>query len=219
MNVRVKFFASFREIARERERTVDVPEGTTPARLLADLARELPALDRLRSSTVFAVNGDYAQGDHPLKDGDEVAFIPPVSGGENMYEITDKELRLEDVAARVRDPSCGAVTLFIGTVRDVSKGRKVLYLEYEAYKEMAEKKLAEIGDEIRERWGLDRVAISHRVGHLDLGEASVIIAVASPHRGEAFEACRHAIETLKKTVPIWKKEVWEDGEVWIGMEG
>ncbi len=219
MKVRVKFFASFREIARERERVADVPEGSTPASLLADLSQELPGLEGLRSSTVYAVNGDYAAGDRPLKDGDEVAFIPPVSGGESMFEITDQELSLENVAARVRDPSCGAVTIFVGTVRDVSKGRKVLYLEYEAYKEMAEKKLAEIGEEIRTRWGLDRVAISHRVGHLDLGDASVIIAVASPHRSESFEACRHAIEAIKKIVPIWKKEVWENGEVWVGMEG
>lgn len=219
MKVRVKFFASFREIARERERLADVPEGSTPASLLAQLAQELPALEGLRSSTVYAVNGDYVAGDCPLREGDEVAFIPPVSGGTSMYEVTDQKLSLEDVAAKVRDPSCGAITVFVGSVRDVSKGRKVLYLEYEAYKEMAEKKLAEIGDEIRSRWGLDRVAISHRVGHLDLGEASVVIAVASPHRAEAFEACRHAIETLKKTVPVWKKEVWEDGEVWVGMEG
>ncbi|MDP2935426.1 MAG: molybdenum cofactor biosynthesis protein MoaE [Dehalococcoidia bacterium] len=136
-----------------------------------------------------------------------------------MYEITERELSVEEVEAKVRHPSCGAITIFVGTVRDVSKGRKVLYLEYEAYKEMAEKKLAEIGEEIKSRWGLERVAITHRVGRLALGEASVVIAVASPHRAEAFEACRYAIETLKKTVPIWKKEVWEDGEVWVGMEG
>lgn len=136
-----------------------------------------------------------------------------------MYEITEAELSVEEVAAKVRHPSCGAITIFVGTVRDVSRGRSVLYLEYEAYKEMAERKLAEIGEDIRGRWGLDRVAITHRVGRLELGEASVVIAIASPHRAEAFDACRHAIETLKTTVPIWKKEVWEDGEVWVGMEG
>ncbi|HLC21093.1 MAG TPA: molybdenum cofactor biosynthesis protein MoaE [Candidatus Methylomirabilis sp.] len=136
-----------------------------------------------------------------------------------MYEITEGELSVEEVASKVGHPSCGAITIFVGTVRDVSRGRKVLYLEYEAFKEMAERKLAEIGESIRTRWGLDRVAITHRVGRLDLGEASVVIAVASPHRAEAFEACRHAIETLKKTVPIWKKEVWEGGEMWVGMEG
>jgi len=136
-----------------------------------------------------------------------------------MYEITEGELSVEEVTSKVGHPSCGAITIFVGTVRDVSRGRKVLYLEYEAFKEMAERKLAEIGESIRTRWGLDRVAITHRVGRLDLGEASVVIAVASPHRAEAFEACRHAIETLKKTVPIWKKEVWEGGEMWVGMEG
>lgn len=136
-----------------------------------------------------------------------------------MYEITEREISVEEVEAKVRHPSCGAITIFVGTVRDVSRGRNVLYLEYEAFKEMAEKKLAEIGEEVRIRWGLERVAITHRVGRLALGEASVVIAVASPHRAEAFEACRYAIETLKETVPIWKKEVWEDGEVWVGMEG
>ncbi len=269
MNVKVRFFASFREIARERERILEVALGTTPAGLLADLAQEFPALAGLRANAIFAVNGDYVAGDTALNDGDEVVFIPPVSGGQGdrrqtegsggvpphsfippasggwagrretggsggvppssfippiggrqgMYQITEGELSVEDVAAKVRHSSCGAITIFVGTVRDVSKGRKVLYLEYEAYKEMAEKKLAEIGEEIRSRWGLDRVAISHRVGRLDLGEASVVIAVASPHRAEAFEACRLAIEALKKTVPIWKKEVWEDGEVWVGLEG
>ncbi len=219
MKIRIKFFASFREITRERERVADVPAGSTPASLLVVLSGEFPALDRFNTTTAFAVNGTYSAPDVPLQDGDELAFIPPVSGGGGRYVVTDQELCLEEVAARVRDPSCGAVTVFEGSVRDVSRGRKVLYLEYEAYKEMAEKKLAEIGDDIRARWGLDRVAISHRVGRLELGEASVIIAVASPHRPEAFEACRYAIETLKKTVPIWKKEVWEDGEVWVGMEG
>ncbi|MDP2727788.1 MAG: MoaD family protein [Dehalococcoidia bacterium] len=219
MRVKIRFFASFREIAREKERTADVAIGSTPASLLATLAQEFPDMEGLRSTTVFAVNGDYVKWDRVLKDGDEVTFIPPVSGGQGMYEITDGVLSLEEVAAKVRHPSCGAVTIFMGTVRDVSQGRKVVYLEYEAYKEMAQNKLAEIGDEIRARWGLERVAISHRVGRLDLGETSVIIAVASPHRDEGFAACRYAIETIKKTVPIWKKEVWEDGEAWVGIEG
>jgi len=219
MKVRVRFFASFREIARERERLVEVSEGSTPASLLAALAQEFPAMDGLRSTTIFAVNGGYVEGNRALKEGDEVAFIPPVSGGQGMYEITEGELSLEEVTAKVRHPSCGAITVFVGTVRDVSRGRKVLYLEYEAYKEMAEKKLAEIGEEIRARWGLERVAISHRVGRLELGEASVVIAVAAPHRAQAFQACRYAIEALKKAVPIWKKEVWGDGAVWVGMEG
>ncbi|MDO8688914.1 MAG: molybdenum cofactor biosynthesis protein MoaE [Dehalococcoidia bacterium] len=219
MKIRIKFFASLRDITRERERVADVPDGSTPASVLAVLGREFPALGGFTSTTAYAVNGAYSASDLPLRDGDEVAFIPPVSGGDGRYVVTDQELSLEEVAAKVRDPSCGAVTVFEGAVRDVSGGRKVLYLEYEAYKEMAEKKLAEIGADVQARWGLDRVAISHRVGRLELGEASVIIAVASPHRAEAFEACRYAIETLKKTVPIWKKEVWEDGEVWVGMEG
>jgi molybdopterin synthase catalytic subunit len=219
MNIRVRLFASYREITGRQDMEVRVREGDTPKAVLESLAVEYPRLRSLMATTMFAVNGEYVDGNTALREGDEVAFIPPVSGGDGMYEVTDRELSLEQVAAKVRHPSMGAVVVFVGTVRDTSKGRKVLYLEYEAYKEMAERKLAEIGEDIRNRWGLERVAITHRVGHLELGEASVVIAVAAPHRAQAFEACRHAIERIKTTVPLWKKEVWEDGEVWVGLEG
>ncbi|MBX5490183.1 MAG: molybdenum cofactor biosynthesis protein MoaE [Chloroflexi bacterium] len=136
-----------------------------------------------------------------------------------MFEITREVLTAEQVAEAVRAPDCGGVVTFLGTVRSPSRGRTVLYLEYEAYPEMAVRKMQQIADEIHERWGITRVAIRHRVGRLEVGEASVAIAVAAPHRREAFEACEYAIARLKRIVPVWKKEVWADGEEWIGWEG
>jgi molybdopterin synthase catalytic subunit len=136
-----------------------------------------------------------------------------------VFRVTDQPLSVEAIARLVEHRGAGAVVVFVGTVRDSSEGRRVRYLEYDAYPEMAEATLRQIGDEIRQRWGLDRVAIVHRTGHLDIGEASVVIAVAAPHRVEAFQACRYAIDRLKAIVPIWKKEVWEDGESrWVGSE-
>jgi molybdopterin synthase catalytic subunit len=135
-----------------------------------------------------------------------------------MFEITDEVLTTDSVANAVRAPDCGGVVTFLGTVRSPSRGREVLYLEYEAYPEMAIPKMREIADEIRERWGITRVAIRHRVGRLLPGEPSVAIAVAAPHRHEAFAACEYAILRLKQIVPIWKKEVWADGEEWIGWD-
>jgi molybdopterin synthase catalytic subunit len=160
-----------------------------------------------------AVNGEYASLDRPLNEGDEVAFIPPVSGG--SFRVTDEEIRVQELIDEVRSEEAGAIVLFLGTPRRRSRGREVEYLEYEAYPEMAEAKLREIGQEIKERWGLDRVAIVQRIGRVKLGEASVAIAVAAPHRKEAFEAARYAIDRLKEMAPIWKKEVWEGGEEWI----
>jgi molybdopterin synthase catalytic subunit len=132
-----------------------------------------------------------------------------------MFEITEADLALEPLVHHVRKDSNGAVVTFLGVVRDFSRGRKVLYLEYEAYKEMAIRKMRQIADEVREKWTIDDIAILHRVGHLEVGERSVAIAVAAPHRKAAFEACEYAIGRLKEIVPIWKKEVWEGGEAWI----
>ena len=132
-----------------------------------------------------------------------------------MFRITEDEITAQMVIEAVEHPAAGAIATFLGTVRDHSQGKRVLYLEYDAYPAMAEKTLRQIGEEIGERWGLYRVAIVHRVGRLEIGEASVAIAVAAPHRAEAFEACRYAIDRLKEIVPIWKKEVWEGGEYWV----
>lgn len=136
-----------------------------------------------------------------------------------MFEVTREALTADQVAAAVRAPECGGVVTFLGTVRSPSRGRAVRYLEYEAYPEMAVRKMQQIADEIRERWGITRVAIRHRVGRLEVGEAPVAIGIAAPHRHEAFEACEYAIVRLKRIVPVWKKEVWGDGEEWIGWEG
>lgn len=133
------------------------------------------------------------------------------------FWLTPEPLRTDDVIVRVEDAACGAICTFIGTVRDTNEGRDVSYLEYEAYPGMAEQKMAEIAGEIEQKWGLTRVAMAHRLGRCDVGEASIIIAVASPHRRASFEACHYAIDRVKEIVPIWKKEVWRDGAVWIGL--
>jgi molybdopterin synthase catalytic subunit len=136
---------------------------------------------------------------------------------QTRFWLTNDRLDPAAVAALVEDPGCGAAVTFVGNVRRENEGREVDYLEYEAYPGMAEAKMAEIGQEIAQRWGLDRVAIAHRLGRCEVGEASIVIAVASPHRREAFEACHYAIDRVKEIVPIWKREVWRDGAVWIGM--
>ena len=136
-----------------------------------------------------------------------------------MFKIVDHSLDASELAALVRSDTDGAVCTFLGVARKYSRGREVVHLEYEAYPEMAEKKMAEIGDELRVKFGAERVAILHRTGVLKIGEASVGIAVATPHRREAFAACQYAIDRLKETVPIWKKEIWSDGQQWIGWEG
>jgi len=135
-----------------------------------------------------------------------------------MFKVTDQPISIDDVVREVVDDPYGGITTFIGVVRGNSQGKKVLYLEYEAYDEMAEKKMREIGDEVCQRWEDSKIAMIHRVGHLEIGEASIVIAVATPHRKEAFEACRYAIDRVKQTVPIWKKEVWEGGETWVGWQ-
>ena len=135
-----------------------------------------------------------------------------------MFQIVEEEISLPSVLKVVEDETTGAVVTFIGWVRNHTEGKRVLALEYEAYKDMAERKLTEIGAEIEQKWNLNRVAIVHRVGHLKVGETSVVIAVAAPHRAEAFEACRYAIDRIKEIVPIWKKDIYEDGERWVGGE-
>ena len=163
---------------------------------------------------LYAVNREYADAGRELADGDEVALIPPVSGG--SFRVTEEPLSLDAVVGEVADESAGAVATFLGTVRRESRGRTVLYLEYEAYAEMAEGVMAQIAADLEQRYDLWAVAIHHRVGRVEIGEASVAIAVSAPHREDALAACKEAIDTLKQTVPLWKKEVYEDGEEWLG---
>jgi molybdopterin converting factor subunit 1 len=216
MKIRVRFFAAVRDIMGQRELLLDLPGGSTADGLLQRLVAEYPGLAGLGASVRLSVNREYVDGDRPLADGDEVALIPPVSGGLDRYEIVDERLSLDALASSVGQNTSGAIASFLGVVREVSLGRQVQYLEYDAYPEMAVATMRAIGEEIRQRWPVDRVAIVHRVGRLEIGEASVAIVVSSPHRREALQACAYAIERLKQIVPVWKKEVWTDGQQWIG---
>ena len=163
---------------------------------------------------LYAVNKEYAERDRPLSDGDEVALIPPVSGG--AFRLTEDPLSLDAVVDEVRSDQAGAIATFIGTTRVQSRGRTVLHLDYEAYEEMAEQVMAQIAADLKRRYDLGEIAIHHRTGRVEIGEASVVIAVSAPHRQDALAACKDAIDTLKEQVPLWKKEVYDGGEEWIG---
>jgi MoaE-MoaD fusion protein len=212
MRVTVKLFAALRERAGWSQREIELPAGAA----LGDVWAELGLGDE-PPGVAYARNREYAERDVPLADGDEIALIPPVSGG--SFSVRSGALDLAELVAEVSHPGAGAIATFIGTTRDHSRGRNVTRLEYDAYPEMAEAEMKRIGDLVKERHGVTQVAIAHRTGVVPIGEASVMIAVSAPHRGAALEACRDAIDTLKQTVPIWKKEVFEGGEEWIGREG
>lgn len=215
MRIKARFFALYRELAGKSETSLEVEEGATVARVQQQLAQNFPKLkDHLRDALV-AVNSRYAEPGVTVKDGDEIAWLPPLSGGSGECVITSLPIPTEQIISSVIQETDGCVVTFVGTVRSPSEGKIVVSLEYEAYKEMAEAKLREIKQEIAARWHLEDVAICHRVGKLKPGDISLVIAVASPHRPQAFEACRHAIERLKQIVPIWKKEVYGDGARWV----
>jgi molybdopterin synthase catalytic subunit/molybdopterin converting factor small subunit len=209
VRVVVKLFAGLRERAGTADRELDLDDGATVADVWPrlDLGDEPPGL-------LYAVRREYAEAETTLEDGDEVALIPPVSGG--AYRITEEPLSLEACVGEVSSDRAGAVATFTGTVRGESRGRRVIHLEYEAYTEMAENVMAGLAAVLRERYDLQGVAIHHRVGRVQIGEASVVIAVSAPHRRDALAACQDAIDALKETVPLWKKEVYEGGEEWIG---
>ncbi|MDV2502936.1 MAG: molybdopterin converting factor subunit 1 [bacterium] len=223
MKVRVLYFASVRDIAGTTEETLELEAGAKTQDLLEALIHTHPKLKGIEPSLAVSVNQEYAARDAPLADGDEVALIPPVSGGQSSpagtYQILDRTLGLDEVTRLVRRDSSGAVAAFGGVVREETQGRRVLSLEYQAYAPMAEQTMAQIGEEIGAKWAVDAVAILHRIGRLEVGEMSVAIAVAAPRRRAALEACAYAIERLKEIVPIWKKEAFEDGEVWVGHHG
>ena len=187
------------------------------------MIERFPQLAPMRDSIMFAVNAEYVASDHPIGAADEIALIPPVSGGADApderddpyFRITADVLDPTALHELVLRPQAGAVSLFLGVVRDNNLGRDVDYLEYDAYPAMAVKIMRQIAAEIRERWEVEAIAMQHRVGRLQIGEASVAVAVSSAHRGEGIEACHYGIDRLKAIVPIWKKEVWADGEAWI----
>jgi molybdopterin synthase catalytic subunit len=221
MKVNVRLFARYREEAGRDRIEVDLPEGGTVEAAWQAVAARYPALGPYRPHTLFAVAEDYVTPDRPLAAGEEVCVFPPVSGGADpgdLVALSAEPLSEPAVVRAVEDPGAGAVVLFSGVVRDHTGGRRVKFLEYEAHGPMALGKMREIAAEVRRRWpDTRRVALVHRVGRLEIGESSVLIAVSSPHRARAFEACRFAIDTLKETVPIWKKEHFEDGQVWVGL--
>jgi molybdopterin synthase catalytic subunit len=218
MPVTVLYFAVARERAGVDEETVEVPPPRTIGALSKRIGRLHPGLAPLLSQLRWAVNQKIVRSSHPVRDGDEVALIPPVAGGSGQLLLTDRPLALGEVVAAVEDPEHGAVVAFLGTVRQSSRGRQVVRLEYEAFAPMALEKLHEIAEKTRVRWPEARVAIHHRLGSLQVGEAALTMAAAAPHRREAFRACEWALEQLKKDVPIWKKEVFADGEAWVGLK-
>jgi MoaE-MoaD fusion protein len=223
MKIQVRYFASIRELMGVKSSEIELAAGATVAEALAMIQDGDPKRERAIRSCMAMVNQEYVQSTHPLRDGDELALIPPVSGGQQepapkRFIVTDQPLVTERIEQLVQSPAAGGTALFVGTVRDRARGQGVLELEYEAYAPAAEKMLERIGDEIAERWTVEHVAIAHRTGLLQIGEASVIIGVSSAHRAEAFEACRYAIERIKEIVPIWKKEFYEGGSTWIGSE-
>ena len=222
MKVEVRLFARYREAVGRDRIEIDLPEGGTVETAWEAVSRRFPALGQYRPFTLFALREDYVSADHRLGEGDELCLFPPVSGGSgdaDWIEVTTEALSERAVAEAVGAPGAGAVALFSGVVRDQTGGRRVKFLEYEGHAPMALAKMREIAAEIRSRWpGTLRVAMVHRIGRLEIGESSVMIAVSSPHRHAAFEACHFAIDTLKETVPVWKKEYFEDGEVWVGLQ-
>ena len=207
MAVKVRLFAGLRERAGYGERELEGVERVGDVWPALGLGDEPEGL-------LYAVNREYADSGRELTDGDEVALIPPVSGG--AFKVIEQPLSLAAVVDEVSDESAGAIATFTGTVRRESRGRTVLYLEYEAYAEMAEDVMAQLAAELQERHELWAVAIHHRVGRVEIGEPSVVIAVSAAHREAALAACKEAIDTLKQTVPLWKKEVYEGGQEWLG---
>jgi molybdopterin synthase catalytic subunit/molybdopterin converting factor small subunit len=207
VQVTVRLFAGLRERAGWSEREID-------AATVDDVWAALGLGDDEPDGLLYAVNKRYAPRDTALADGDEVALIPPVSGG--AFRLTDQPIDPSAVIREVSDPRAGGIATFIGTTRVESRGRAVHYLDYEAYGGMAEQVMAELAEELKRTYDLCEVAITHRIGRVEIGELSVAIAVSAPHRADALAACKQAIDTLKQTVPLWKKEVYEGGEEWIG---
>lgn len=216
MRVTVLYFAAARERAGIGSEELDVPDGATARDALAAACARHPALEAVADKLRLAVDQQFAAADHRLREGSEVALIPPVSGGSGPHRIGPSPIDPEAPLRAVAGADCGAVVGFVGTVRATNHGKAVVRLEYEAYAEMALRIFEHIAAQARERWAA-RLAIHHRTGALEPGEISVAIAAAAPHRADAFDACRHAIEALKKDAPIWKRELYPDGSSWVGL--
>lgn len=218
MRVSVRLFASYREAAGVGHMALELPSGATARDAIHAVIERHPLVAGGRH-VVIARNREYVDADAPLADGDELALIPPVSGGSTRsrerIHVTGEPLSVDEVLDAVRDDGFGGLVVFLGTVRDRSRGKRVTHLEYEAYAEMAEAKMREIADRLERAHAPAKVAMHHRVGDLRIGETAVVVAAGAPHRDAAFAAARAAIDELKSIVPIWKKEFTEDGAVWI----
>lgn len=225
IRVKVLFFGAARDAVGDGEVELRLNPETTSRTALNTLIKKYPKLDRFGRSLLLAVNQQYARSDTQLNDGDELAVFPPVSGGatqlttdSDFFKLTVDPIDIGDVARRVVRPECGATVTLDGYAREWTSGRRTLYLVYEAYEPMALQEMQRLGREAHDRFDIAYIGIVHRTGRLDIGETSVVISVGAPHRKAAFEACEWAIRELKRTVPIWKKEVFEDGEVWVEGE-
>jgi len=227
MRVRVLFFGRLKDIVGKAEEQAELSDGARVEDLFERYGKNFPELAKFRPSVVASVNQEFAEWRAVLASGDEVAFLPPVSGGaiasgaaveENLCALVRTSIATSAIVAQLKSPSDGAVVVFEGIVRDHSGERSTLYLEYEAYEAMALAKMREIGSEMSRKFAIRSYAMVHRLGHLEIGETAVLVAVCSPHRAAAFDACRFGIDTLKRTVPIWKKEFFRDGAVWAEGE-
>ena len=225
MNITVKLFARFKEAAGTGKLDLDLPDGATLADLLAALPEKINNLDLSARQTILSVNQEFATPDTALNDGDEVAIFPPVSGGSGKEEaakfaLSAQKISADEVSKLVTHPHTGAVVNFVGVVRNVSEGKAVESLEYEAYHQMAIAKMKQVAAEARQQWPeIVDIAIVQRTGHLNVGDIAVVIAVSSGHRHQGcFEACRYSIDRLKEIVPVWKKEIGPDGAEWIEGE-
>jgi molybdopterin synthase catalytic subunit len=218
MQISVLFFGMLNDWAGASGEALTMPDNATLGDVLEHYQRAIPRLRDFASAIAMSVNQEYAGVDRRLKAGDEIGFLPPVSGGSSRASIVRDKIDSAGVLDQVKRPEDGAAVLFDGVVRNNTRGRGTRYLDYESYEEMALKQMESLAEQAIAQFGVRDVRIVHRLGRLEIGETSVLIVVASAHRGAAFDACRWVIDTLKRTVPIWKKEYFEDGAVWADGE-
>jgi len=216
VSVRVLFFGAARDAVSSNQIEISLEAPATVSSAFRKLVERFADLERFGRSLLFAVNQEYATPDTLLNDNDELAVFPPVSGGSpDFFELTTEPIDVGQVARRVVLPECGATVTLDGYAREWTKGKRTLYLVYEAYEPMALTEMQRLGVEAHQKFEIAHLGIVHRTGRLDIGETSVVIAASAPHRKAAFEACEWAIRELKRTVPIWKKEIFESGEAWV----